>query len=189
MSTIPNIGIYFGTDTGRTRRIAKLIAQKLGDMHGLMTTAPLNINRVTLEDFLAHELLILGCPTYGDGELPGLSCGLANESWEEFLPKLAGSDMQGKKVALFGLGEQEKYPDEFVDALIFIHDAVVDCGASIVGTWPLEGYSFKASAAVLDNRFVGLPLDQISQAALTDARVDTWLHQVVLEANLQRSAA
>ena len=75
-------GIYFGTDTGRTRRIAKLIAQKLGDR----AQAPVNINRVTLDDFLAHELLILGAPTYGDGELPGLASGLAQESWAEVLP-------------------------------------------------------------------------------------------------------
>jgi len=184
MSALKNIGIYFGTDTGRTRRIAKLIAQKLGDTHGLTASAPLNINRVSLDDFLAHDVLILGAPTYGDGELPGLSSGLANESWEEFLPRLAGSDMAGKQVALFGLGEQEKYPDEFVDALIFIHDAVIDCGATVIGHWPVDGYSFKASQAVVESRFVGLALDQISQAALTDARVDSWLHQLVREMSL-----
>jgi flavodoxin I len=171
------IGIYFGTDTGRTRRIAKLIAQKLGDS----AVPPLNINRATVEQFLAHDVLILGTPTYGDGELPGLSVGLAQESWEEFLPRLAGQDMRGKKVALFGLGDQEKYSNEFVDALIFIHDAVVACGARIIGYWPVEGYSFKASQALLDGRFVGLALDPINQAALTDARVDAWLQQLKSE--------
>ncbi len=171
------IGIYFGTDTGRTRRIAKLIAQKLGDS----AVPPLNINRATVEQFLAHDVLILGTPTYGDGELPGLSVGLAQESWEEFLPCLAGQDMSGKKVALFGLGDQEKYSNEFVDALIFIHDAVVARGARIIGYWPVDGYSFKASQALLDGRFVGLALDPINQAALTDARVDAWLQQLKSE--------
>lgn len=171
------IGIYFGTDTGRTRRIAKLIAQKLGDK----ADAPVNINRVPIDEFLANDLLILGSPTYGDGELPGLSVGLANESWEEFLPKLEGRDMTGKTVALFGLGDQDKYAKEFVDALIFIHDAVLACGARVVGSWPLDGYSFKDSQAVVDGRFVGLALDQINQSALTDARVDTWLAQVLRE--------
>jgi flavodoxin I len=168
------IGIYFGTDTGRTRRIAKLIAQKLGDV----TLAPLNINRTSIEQFLAHEVLILGAPTYGDGELPGLSVGLAQESWEEFLPRLAGQDMRGKKVALFGLGDQEKYSSEFVDALIFIHDAVLACGATIIGRWPVDGYAFKASQALLDGRFVGLALDQINQPALTEERLDRWLQQL-----------
>lgn len=168
------IGIYFGTDTGRTRRVAKLIAQKLGDR----AQAPVNINRATLEDFLAHEVLILGVPTYGDGELPGLATGLAQESWAEFLPRLEGQDMRGKTVALFGLGEQEKYGHEFVDALILLHDAVTACGARVIGAWPVEGYAFKTSQAMIDGRFVGLALDQISQPALSEARIDAWLQQL-----------
>jgi len=168
------IGIYFGTDTGRTRRMAKLIAQKLGDR----AQAPLNINRVRLDDFIAHEVLILGAPTYGDGELPGLATGLAQESWAEFLPRLEGLDMRHQTVALFGLGEQEKYGHEFVDALILLHDAVVACGARVIGAWPVEGYSFKASQAVVDDRFVGLALDQINQPALSEARIDAWLRQL-----------
>lgn len=168
------IAIYFGTDTGRTRRIAKLIAQKLGDR----ADAPLNINRVTVDDFLAREVLILGAPTYGDGELPGLATGLPQESWAEFLPRLQGRDMRNQTVALFGLGEQEKYGDEFVDALILLHDAVVACGARVIGAWPADGYSFRASQALVDGRFVGLALDQIGQPALSEARIDAWLRQL-----------
>lgn len=168
------IGIFFGTDTGRTRRIAKLIAQKLGDR----AVAPLNINRTSVEQFLSHDRLILGTPTYGDGNLPGLSSGMAQESWEEFLPHLEGRDMRGKTVALFGLGDQDKYCNEFVDAMIFIHDAVLACGARVIGQWPVADYRFKASQALLDGRFVGLALDQINQSAMTEARIDAWLQQL-----------
>jgi flavodoxin I len=175
------IGIYFGTDTGRTRRIAKLIAQKLGATLGDSVLAPLNINRTSVDDFLASDVLILGTPTYGDGELPGLSTGLAQESWEEFLPRLQGRDMSGHTVALFGLGDQDKYGSEFVDALLPVYDAVVACGARVVGAWPAEGYDFKASQALVDGRFVGLALDQINQAALTEARIDAWLRQLADE--------
>ena len=172
------IGIYFGTDTGRTRRVAKLIAQKLDGWADARADAPLNINRVTLDDFLAHDILILGAPTYGDGELPGLATGLAQESWAEFLPRLEGLDMRHQTVALFGLGEQEKYGHEFVDALILLYDAVVACGARVIGAWPVDGYNFKASQAVVDGRFVGLALDQICQPALSEARIDAWLRQL-----------
>lgn len=168
------IAIYFGTDTGRTRRIAKLIAQKLGDA----ALAPANIGRTTVDDFLAHERLILGTPTYGEGTLPGLSTGMTQESWEEFLPRLQGCDMRGKTVALFGLGDQDKYAGEFVDAMLLIHDAVTDCGARVVGAWPAQGYSFRASQALVGDHFVGLALDQVNQAALSEARVEAWLAQV-----------
>ena len=169
------IGIFFGTDTGRTRRIAKLIAQKLGD--GL-ADAPVNINRCSAAELAAYGSLILGTPTLGDGELPGLESGCQTSSWLEFLPQLEGQDWSGKTVAIFGLGEQEKYPDEFVDAMILLYDAVTACGARVVGDCSIEGYSFKASQAIIDGRFVGLALDQVNQPALTEARVDAWLERI-----------
>lgn len=61
-----NIGIFFGTDTGKTRKIAKLIHQKLGEA----ADAPVNINRTSLETFLSYPVLLLGTPTLGDGQLP-----------------------------------------------------------------------------------------------------------------------
>ena len=168
------IGIFFGTDTGRTRLIAKQIAKKLGDE----ADAPVNIGRTTLADFLAYDALILGSPTLGDGELPGLSTGLNQPSWEEFLPQLAGVDLSGKIVAVYGLGDQKKYPDDFVDAIGIIHDVLVAGGARVVGRWPTSGYEFNASQAVDGDDFLGLALDQINQPVLTEERVNTWLAQI-----------
>ena len=61
-----NIGIFFGTDTGKTRKIAKMIHKQLGEL----ADAPVNINRTTLDDFMAYPVLLLGTPTLGDGQLP-----------------------------------------------------------------------------------------------------------------------
>ena len=83
--------------------------------------------------------------------------------------------LRGKTVALYGLGDQEKYGGEFVDALLTLHDAVVACGARVIGAWPAAGYEFKASRALIDGRFVGLALDQVNQAGLTEARIRAWL--------------
>lgn len=110
---MPAIGIFFGTDTGRTRLVAKQIAKKLGEA----AATPVNIGRTSVQDFLAYDCLIVGTPTLGDGQLPGESTGLSQPSWEEFLPQLAGADLSGKTIAIFGLGDQKKYPDEFVDAI------------------------------------------------------------------------
>jgi flavodoxin I len=168
------IGIFFGTDTGRTRLIAKQIAKKLGDL----ADAPVNIGRATLADFLAYEALIVGSPTLGDGELPGQSVGLSQPSWEEFLPQLAEADLSGKSIAIFGLGDQKKYPNEFVDAIGHIHDAITARGARVVGRWPTAGYEFAASQAVDGDEFLGLALDQHHQPVLTEQRIDTWLAQI-----------
>jgi flavodoxin I len=165
------IGIFFGTDTGNTRRIAKDITSALG----ADAAKPVNIRNASVDDLLAHDLLILGTPTYGEGALPGLSTGNATESWEEFLPKLAGQDFSGKKIALYGLGNQKTYPNEFVDALFYLYDAFTQCNATIVGAWSIDGYNFKSSKAVVDGHFVGLVLDQENQKDLSDERLATWL--------------
>jgi len=175
------IGIFFGTDTGRTRLIAKQMAKKLGAQLPGLVDAPVNIGRTTLDDFLAYDALILGSPTLGDGELPGQSVGLSQPSWEEFLPQLADADLSGKTIAIFGLGDQKKYAEEFVDAIGLIHDAVVARGARVVGRWPTAGYDFTASQAVDGDDFLGLALDQHHQPLLTEERIDTWLAQIQAE--------
>lgn len=169
-----SIGIFFGTDTGRTRLLAKQIAKKLGEA----AAAPVNIGRTTLADFLAYDALILGSPTLGEGELPGQSTGLTQPSWEEFLPQLAGTNLAGKVIAIYGLGDQKKYPGEFVDAIGLIHTAVVAAGATVVGQWPTAGYEFTASQAVDGEHFLGLAIDQINQPLLTEERIDHWLAQI-----------
>jgi flavodoxin I len=98
------IGIFFGTDTGRTRRVAKDIAKRLGDA----ADAPININKAAPEELLGYDALVLGTPTLGEGAVPGLDTGGSMESWLEFLPRAGGLDLTRKVVALFGLGDQDK---------------------------------------------------------------------------------
>ncbi|MDP3878140.1 MAG: flavodoxin [Methylobacter sp.] len=165
------VGVFFGTDTGNTRRIAKDITTALGSI----AAKPVNVRNATVDDLLAYDTLILGVPTYGEGQLPGLSTGNATTSWEEFLPTLAGQDFSGKKVAIYGLGNQKSYPTEFVDAMFYLYEQFEQCGATLIGAWDTDGYNFKASKAVVDDRFVGLALDQENQKDLTPARLEAWL--------------
>jgi flavodoxin I len=167
------IGIFFGTDTGNTRRVAKEISTMLGV--GL-AAKPVNVRTASVEDLLKYEVLILGAPTYGEGELPGLQTGNATESWAEFLPKLKGHDFTGKTVAIYGLGNQKGYPSDFVSAMFYLYQAFKECGATLIGGWTTEGYKFKASKAVLDDVFVGLPLDHENQKELTNERLQSWLN-------------
>ena len=182
------IGIFFGTDTGTTRLMAKKIAKKLGDV----ASKPLNVNRIELDDLLQYDALIMGTPSYGEGDLPGIATGVKDGSWQEFVPKLAGADMRGKTVALYGLGNQEKYPDRFASSLYMLYELFTNCGATIIGDWSTDGYEFSHSNAVVDERFVGLVIDNNSQGLLTEERLDAWLAQVkptLLEAVEMQQAA
>jgi flavodoxin I len=169
------VGIFFGTDTGNTRRIAKNIADVLTTT---IAAKPVNIRNASISSLLEYDTLILGTPTYGEGQLPGLSTGNATESWEEFLPKMAGLDLSGKKVAIYGLGNQKGYPGEFVDAMFYLYEQFKQCGATMIGAWDTEGYNFKGSKALVEGHFIGLALDQENQKDLTSARLDKWLNHL-----------
>lgn len=169
------IGIFFGTDTGSTRLVAKKIYKLLGED---LADKPKNVNRTKVSDLLQYEALILGTPSYGIGDLPGASTGCMEANWEEFVPGLDGADLTGKRVALFGLGNQERYADRFASSMIHLYRIFFDYGAEIVGRWSTEGYQFNHSHAVIDDHFVGLALDQRTQPHLTDERLTTWLAQV-----------
>ncbi len=81
------IGIFFGTDTGSTRLVAKKIYSLLGEE---LADKPKNINRASPEDLLKYDALILGTPSYGIGDLPGLAAGCQERSWREFVGLLDG---------------------------------------------------------------------------------------------------
>ena len=166
------IGIFFGTDTGTTRLIAKKMFNKIGSE---LASKPLNVNRVDPGDIEKYDALILGTPSYGVDQLPGISTGIKAGSWEEFLPKLNNIDFSSKRIALYGLGNQEKYAERFADSMIHLYTFFIERGAEIVGLWDPDGYNFIHSQSIVDKKFVGLVLDQQTQPLLTEQRIEEWL--------------
>lgn len=169
------IGIFFGTETGTTRLVAKKIHKLLGDD---IADKPVNVNRSSREEFLQYDRLILGTPSYGDGALPGASAGCIESNWEEFLKDLGKPDLSGKRIALFGLGAQERYADTFASSLMPLYQAMKSRGAEIVGDWSTEGYQYNFSAAVENGRFVGLVVDQRNQGFKTEDRLKEWVELI-----------
>lgn len=169
--------MFFGTETGTTRLVAKKMQKRIGDE---LCDKPVNVNRIAPAEMLRYDALILGTPSYGVGEIPGKSAGCFEPNWEEFLAQMpADADFSGKRVAFFGLGAQERYADRFASSLFALYGKFKGWGADIVGEWSTAGYSFAQSAAVVDGRFVGLVIDQRTQGMHTDERIDAWLAQVL----------
>jgi flavodoxin I len=160
------IGLFFATDTGNTRKVAKMIKKHFDDGD----IQPYNVTKATADELQQYDSMIFGTPTLGDGELP--------DTLLEFMPVLESVDFTGKTVALFGLGDQEGYPDEFVDALGILYKKLKKLGASFVGSWPNEGYEFDKSKALINDEFVGLVIDQDNQSDMTAERVEEWVEQV-----------
>jgi len=52
---------------------------------------------------------------------------------------------------------------------------VKNSGAKFIGSVETDGYTFDDSEAVIDGKFVGLPLDDINEDDKTDTRIEAWI--------------
>ena len=158
-----SVTIIYGSDGGCTRKIAKSIAAKTSGK-------AIDISDAEPTDMENCSLLILGCPTYADGEL--------QNDWQTHLGKLERAELANKRVAIFGTGDQVSFPDSFVDAIGILYDVVARKGAEVIGCTDPAGYDFTRSAALRDGKFVGLAIDEDNQSGETEARVTAWLSQL-----------
>jgi flavodoxin I len=100
------------------------------------------------------------------------------DDWEDFIKVVASADLSGKKVALFGVGDSSSYSDTFCDAIGKIYEVVKD-RATVVGFTDAAGYSFDSSESVIDDKFVGLALDEDNESNLSGQRIDNWIKQLI----------
>ncbi|MDH4026447.1 MAG: flavodoxin [Desulfuromonadales bacterium] len=166
------IGIFYGGSTGNTALIAKRLSELINSAR-LFPIA--NAVRADLE---AYDLLILGTSSWHDeGDR-------LQSDWNDAYDCLREAQLEGKKVALYGLGDQMSYPDAFVDGMKALYDLAVAAGASIIGKWPDKNYDYTSSAAVEGDYFIGLPLDVENQEQLTEQRLATWVSQLQEEVGI-----
>ena len=128
-----------------------------------------------------YDLVILGGSTVGADHW---SDATADNVWAAFFHKLEQHDLSGKSFALFGLGDQVLYPDHFVDDLGVLKEEADKVGATLIGQWPTEGYSFNDSEGVENDMFYGLALDEDNQPELTDERIKKWTDSLKATLNL-----
>lgn len=162
------IGLFYGDKAKKTAVIAKKIEEEFGN--GL-TVVP--VEKAWSKDFEEFDNLIIGTSTWFDGELPTY--------WDEVIPELVSLDLKGKKVAIFGLGDQVNYPDNFVDGIGILAEAIQGVGATIIGQTPAEGYQFSQSRALKDGKLLGLAIDMENQPDKTDGRIKEWCKQIKKE--------
>lgn len=171
------IGLFYGTNTDYTRLVVDQIAI------GFETVAPdlltiHNIAETQLEKMLAYNTLIIGCPTWNIGEL--------QDDWDNAFLELDEIDLTGKKIAIFGLGDQYGYPESFCDAIGILGRKFIAQGAILVGYTPTDEYEFNYSAAVENGLFMGLALDDEHDSEKTPERITNWIWQLVDEFDLVR---
>jgi flavodoxin I len=162
------IGVFYGSSTGNSEKVAEKIVQAFGPDNAVS----INVEDAGIEDLDRYKYLIFGTSTWGIGDM--------QDDWEEFIETIDAANLKNKKVALFGLGDQEVYSDSFVDGMGKLYRKLKG-KTNIVGFWPQEGYLFDESIAVVGDKFVGLPLDEDNQQKLTDERIINWVKMLQKE--------
>jgi len=158
--------IIYSFNTKKTGKIASQIRETFNDP---------SIEMVNAEDisdklFLSFDQIIMGVPTWFDGELPNY--------WDEFVPALEDMDLTGKKIALFGLGDQKGYSENFLDGVGIMAGILEAQGATLVGFTSTEGYEFEGSRAQRNDQFMGLAIDYENQGSMNKKRVAAWVDQL-----------
>lgn len=165
------IGIFYGSSTGNS----EAAAQQMQKEFGADIATIYDVSSAKGSDLEEYSNIVFGCSTLEIGEL--------EYDFEDFLPELKSANLKDKKVAIFGLGDQESYPDSFVDSIGITYEVLKEKGCQLVGKFSTDGYDYDESRAEVDGQFLGLPLDEENQGDLTNERIKNWVEQLKGEFN------
>jgi len=156
------IGLFYSFNSKKTKQVV----EKLKDSLHEFDIQDINIEEADESSLDPFENLIFGSSTWFDGELPNY--------WDEFLPSLENKNFLGKKLAIFGLGDQKNYSENFCDAIGILADFFEKRGIKLIGRFPIKGFTFDDSKAVRNNEFLGLPIDQENLSDKTVENIEKW---------------
>ena len=167
------LGIFYSPSGGSVHRVAKMLKKKIGaDQVDMFCVSDIQADKL-----LDYKNLILVCSSLG------------RSTWEreqrdrraKFFPSMRKISLKDRFVALVGLGDHVIYPKNFVDGMGYMAELVTKLGGTLVGKTSTDGYVYEDSTAVIDDLFVGLPLDEDFEPEKTDARISKWLDMVLPE--------
>jgi|EP00979_Chaetoceros_neogracilis_P014224 flavodoxin I len=160
--------VYYSTSTGNTEAVGQYIADAAGDSLE-------EIGDASDDEIKGYDYLIVGAPTWHTGADEQRS----GTSWDDFLyENLPKIDLDNTKVAVFGVGDQESYNDNFCDAAGELYDLFEAKGCKMFGLTSTEGYNHSESKAERDGKFCGLMCDEDNQYDMSDDRAKAWVSQL-----------
>ncbi|WP_455382512.1 flavodoxin [Salinispira pacifica] len=159
------VAIIFGSSTGNTEYVANKVLRAFGEENARLH----NISDPETLDVMRSSANLVCClSTWGAGDM--------QDDWDALIEELRRINYSGKKVAILGLADQQNYPDTFADGMAVLAKIVRSHGGAVIGQTSSDGYSFTASRAEQDGRFLGLVIDEDNQSDQTDTRIREWVN-------------
>ena len=173
-------GVFYSTSTGSTGDVAQLICAQLGESADEVEALDVDEIKGSMDDvFGKYDSLIVVTPTWNTGAETERS----GTAWDEvYYGEMDGLSyvLNGKNVAIFGLGDQSGYGENFADATGELYDVFESKGAKLnFGFTSQEGYEHEASKSIRgDDKFCGLICDNANQEDFSEERVNSWISQL-----------
>lgn len=156
-----NIGIFYAGKAGATENFAKIIAEKLGaDLF--------NMKDSKVDDIAPYQNVVIMASSYAFGALA--------DDWGGKVKLLHTVDFSNKKVAIVGVGNQERHPDSFCSGVADFFDKLRFSGATFVGSVDASDYKFTFSRMQKGQKLLGLCLDKGDEKSAD--RIDAWVNSV-----------
>lgn len=165
------IGLFFGPLKGSVHRVAEKVKAAFGEQEVELVA----VNEASAADLEKYNLIIFGISTVGKETWDS---NYSNTDWSKFFPNISKVDFSEKTVAIFGLGDHVTYSSYFVNAIGILAKELMKKGATIVGQVDPSGYEFDESEAIINGKFIGLPIDEDFEPELTDERVANWVKSI-----------
>ena len=165
--------LIYGSDTGNTEHVIDSLVINMLSKYDLETK---RVEELESDDWNTHDFYILSIPTWYDGEL--------QSDWEDYFEEFKKINFEGKKIAIFGLGDQIGYEEWFCDGVGILAEVVESNGGTIIGKVSRDdSYEFETEPKILidQDTFWGLPLDEDNQDELTEERLKNWFRELETE--------
>lgn len=164
-------GVFYGPSKGSVAKVANLLSTNFG-----IGNCDLKLAKdAKAKDLEGYNKIILGLSTIGKANWNSFH---KDNDWDIFIDELDKTNWKDKIIAIYCLGDQMTYPNNFVDAIGWIYEKLEKNNAKVVGFCSTEGYQFIESEGVRDNQFLGLPIDEDNESDKTEIRIKNWIDQL-----------
>ena len=157
------IGVFYSSGRGKTEFTATLIKDLLNEKCDLHKIS----EKDSEENLKKYDAFIFLIPTYGYGE--------PHEEWKKGIEIISKINFKNKKIGLIGRGNQGFYAANFANGLKPIYHILIKKEANIEGFTDVDGYDFVKSTAIVNRKFVGLPLDEVFMLQETKNKLKNWI--------------
>ncbi len=115
--------IIFGSTTGNTEEMSDLVKKALEEAD--FEAEVKDVTDASVSDLTAeHDLLLLGCPAYGDDEIE------LQEDFADFYDQLDGIQLNGKPFAVFAPGDTSY--EHFCGSVDMLEEKFEEMGGKLV---------------------------------------------------------